>query len=224
MNRTEKDRQETHPPKNSWICENEKTLLSSPVMELIERQCRSSEQTDHRLKFYLLRSKDWCNIIPITEDGKIVMVKQYRIGVSKHTLEIPGGVIDPEDEHYQAAAIRELQEETGYMPLPGAQCLNLGWVFPNPAIMDNRCHSYVIGPVRKNAPQNLDPGEMIEVVEVPIMEIPEKILNGEVSHSLMLNTFFLLALQSHRTSHFLIEALNRFARPVPTTPESLSKN
>jgi 8-oxo-dGTP pyrophosphatase MutT (NUDIX family) len=200
-------------PKNSWISEGEKTLLSSPIMDLIERRCHSSEDSERKFKFYLLKSNDWCNIIPITEDGKVVMVKQYRIGISGHTLEIPGGVIDSEDQNHQVAAIRELQEETGYAPLPEAKCVDLGWSFPNPAIMNNRCHSYAIGPVRRISDQNLDAGEMIEIVEVPISEIPDRIIRGEINHALMLITFFFLSLESQQTSNSLTEVLNRFTGP-----------
>jgi len=199
------------PTKNTWICEEEKTLISSPVIEIIQRNCRSSED-ERKYVFYLMRSRDWCNIIPITEDGKVVMVKQYRIGISDHTLEVPGGVSDPGDQDCEAAAIREMKEETGYTPLPGAQCLKLGWTFPNPAILDNRCYSYVIGPVRKATDQKLDHGEMIEVVEIPISEIPDRILKGEISHALMLNTFFLLALKSEEASKALLGELTRFTR------------
>src|SRR4051794_9571512 len=125
--------------KNTWVCEREETLLKSPVMEIVQRDCTSSE--DQRLhRFYLLKSKDWCNIIPITEDGKVVLVKQYRIGISDHTLELPGGIADVSSESLKDAAIRELAEETGYVPLPGARCEELGWTHPNPAILDNRVH------------------------------------------------------------------------------------
>jgi ADP-ribose pyrophosphatase len=199
------------PTKNSWICEREKTLLSSPIMEVVEQKCHSSE--DQRpFTFYLLRSRDWCNIIPITEDGKVVLVKQYRIGIAAHTVEVPGGVTDREDRDAQAAAIREMAEETGYVPLPGAKCVELGWTFPNPAIMDNRCFSYIVGPVKKASAQKLDPGEMIEIIEVPIAEIPSRIASGEINHALMLNTFFFLSLQAPEASDTLRRQLEGFTR------------
>lgn len=205
------NKQDSAKTKNSWICQHEKILVTSPVLDIVERHCKSSED-DREFNFYLMRSRDWCNIIPVTEDGKVVMVKQYRIGISEHTLEVPGGVIDPNDSNTQEAAIREMEEETGYAPLPGARCQNLGWSFPNPAIQDNRVHSFIIGPVRKIRDQNLDDGEMIEVIEVPLSEIGDRILNGEINHALMLITFFFLFLRASQSSRTLESELSRFTR------------
>ena len=197
--------------KNTWICDAEQTLLASPVMSVVEQLCHSSED-GRQFKFYLLRSRDWCNIIPITEDGKIVLVKQWRIGIAAHTLEMPGGVSDPEDPDFQASALREMEEETGYVALPGAQVRSLGWTHPNPAILNNRCHSFIVGPVRRTNQQRLDPGEMIEVIEVPIRELPERILDGEFTHALMLNAFLFLMLQDPSGSGFLASHLEAFRR------------
>jgi 8-oxo-dGTP pyrophosphatase MutT (NUDIX family) len=198
-------------PKNEWICEKERVVITSPVIEVVERDCRSSEDSRPH-KFYILRSRDWCNIIPVTEDGKVVLVKQYRVGVSDHTLEVPGGVTDPGDKDLAATAIREMTEETGYVPLPGARCVPLGWSYPNPAMLDNRVHGFIVGPVRREREQKLDLGEMIEVVELPIEELVARVAAGEISHALMLNTFFFLALRSAAGSGALTEGLRGFTR------------
>ena len=64
--------------------------------------------------YYVLEYPPWVNIIPITEDGKIVMVTQYRHGIGRILTEIPAGVMEKEDVSPLAAAQRELMEETGY--------------------------------------------------------------------------------------------------------------
>ena len=195
--------------KNKWICETEETLVDTPIMELTCQHCKSSED-GRKHKFYCLKSNHWCNIIPVTETGHVVLVKQFRVGIGNFTLEIPGGVMDPADSDMKAGAVRELTEETGYTPLPNARYISLGWSFANPAIQNNRCHSFVIGPVRKSKKQNLDQGEMIETMEVRIEEIPDLIKNGQISHALILNAFFHLLIQSENGLKPLEEILKKF--------------
>jgi ADP-ribose pyrophosphatase len=64
--------------------------------------------------FVVIASADWCNVIAVTPDGKLVLVRQFRFGIEEFSLEIPGGIIDP-GETPVAAAVRELREETGYV-------------------------------------------------------------------------------------------------------------
>jgi 8-oxo-dGTP pyrophosphatase MutT (NUDIX family) len=180
-------------------------------MRIVERHCRSSEDAQKRHRFYLFESRDWCNVIPVTEDGKVVFVRQFRVGINAHTLEVPGGVMDDADKNPQAAAIREMAEETGYEPIEGFRCETLGWSYPNPAIQDNKVHLFIVGPVRKTREQKLDFGEMIDVVEIPIEEIPERILKGEISHALMLNAFLFTALKN-QASKSLIDQLGTYTQ------------
>lgn len=197
--------------RNMWIVDQEKTIIKVPILELVERDCHSSEN-GHKHRFYVMKSRNWANIIPITEDGKVVMVKQFRAGIDQHTLEIPGGVVDPEDPHPRDTAIREMTEETGYVPVERARAKDLEWCFPNPAIINNRCYFFVIGPVRKDREQNLDSGEMIEVVEVPVQEIPKKIRSGEITHALTLTALFYLGLSSNVGAESLVKELQAFTR------------
>lgn len=201
-------------PRNQWITDAEKILVDSSFAQIVERDCHSSEDSrPHR--FYLFKSRDFSNIIPVTADGKVILIRQFRVGTSTHTLEIPGGLNDPEDHDAQAAAIREMTEETGYAPLPQAQCQRLLMPFANPAIMNNRCHAFVVGPVAKAAEQKLDPGEMIEVIEVPIADIPQMIREGAIDHALILLAFLSLAFLTPDGERGLIQQLQTFTK-VPT--------
>lgn len=165
-----------------WILDSERTILNTPVMKVVEQVCRRKDNpkgdqpSDRPFTFYLLRSRDWCNVIPVTEDGKIVLVRQPRIGIARDSLEIPGGIMDAEDPDFRHAAIREMAEETGYAPLPHAQIVPLGWTYPNPAIQDNRCHAFAVGPVKRLTEQKLDAAEMIEVQEATPAELIAAIL------------------------------------------------
>lgn len=129
---------------------------------------------------------DWCNIIPVTTDGRIVMVRQFRFGAWQDSLEVPAGIVDP-GEAPEAAAIRELAEETGYVP---RQVVSLGWVHPNPAFQGNKAHSFlaldcVAGPARPEA------GEDLEVVLIDRASVSSRIQSGEISHALIIGAFFL---------------------------------
>lgn len=199
------------PAKKSWITQKEKIILKTKIFEVIRRRSRSSE-TPSTHDFYLLRSQNWCNIIPITPQGRVVFVRQFRAGISDFTLEIPGGVCDSKDSSPRAAALRELCEETGYSPLPGSRCFSLGWIQPNPAIQNNQCFCFVVGPVIKKTNQNLDSGEMIDVVEIPLHKIPQYISKGKIRHTLMLNTFLLLLLHNTSAQKLLQKSLQQFTQ------------
>jgi 8-oxo-dGTP pyrophosphatase MutT (NUDIX family) len=201
---------------SKWIRDREESLIKTPIMEVMKREYHSSlDQRKH--SFYVLTSNPWCNIIPLTEDGRIVLVKQFRVGVESDTFEFPGGVVDPTDSTARDAAIRELLEETGYELLPNARCEALGSVYANPAILNNLHHSFIAGPVRKVRAQHLDAGEMIEILTIPISELPSYIEKGLVKHSLMLVSLLLFLMKSASGAQTLTSELQAFVKTHPTT-------
>ncbi|MBC7387548.1 MAG: NUDIX hydrolase [Cryobacterium sp.] len=192
-----------------WKCSEEKTFLDFPYLQVVERQCRkdSTPETEEPHRFYVIRAKDWCNIIPITESGKVVLVKQFRAGVLAPTYEFPGGVMESSDADVQATALREMTEETGFEALPTARCEKLGSSYPNPALQDNQVHSLIVGPVKKTQLQNLDPAEDIEVVEVSVEELTRMLRNGEFTHALMLTTLFHFLMKQAETLDSVLQGL-----------------
>ncbi len=197
-----------------WSCTEEKVFLDFPYLQLVERQCRKTsdpeDQEPHR--FYVIRSKDWCNIIPITADGKVVLVRQFRAGTLSASYEFPGGVVESTDADAQATALREMAEETGFEPLPNARCKLLGTAHPNPALQDNQVHSLIVGPVKRTRPQNLDPTEDIEVIEVPIEKLPGLLRDGKFTHALMLTTLYHFLTQETSIAKDLIDGLKAFQK------------
>jgi ADP-ribose pyrophosphatase len=134
----------------------------------------------------VIEAPDWVNVIPITEDNRVVMIRQFRFGIGANTLEIPGGIVDPGESPALAAA-RELGEETGYQ---GDPLIHLATIHPNPAYQTNRCHSFLAPRCRKTHEGRRDAGEDIAVELYALFEIPVLILSGEITHSLVLNAFF----------------------------------
>jgi 8-oxo-dGTP pyrophosphatase MutT (NUDIX family) len=151
---------------------------------------RRSPRTERVGTYEVLRLQPWVNVVALTQEDEIVLVEQYRHGIDAITLEIPGGLVDPGEDPMLAAA-RELLEETGYA---GGEPELLGRVYPNPAIQDNVCSSYLVRDARPVAPPQLDPGEDIAVVTVSRGELPELLRRGRIRHSLVLSAFHWLGL------------------------------
>jgi len=144
----------------------------------------TSPRTNKTSEFYTIETNDWVNIIPVTENREVVMIRQYRHGSKEINLEIPGGLV--EEGHPEKAALRELLEETGYT---GENVECLGAVNPNPAIFNNLCHTYLVEKAQKTSTKSLDPDEDIEVILVPLSEIPSLIDRGIINHALVIVAF-----------------------------------
>jgi ADP-ribose pyrophosphatase len=153
------------------------------VFQIQTKQARSP-RTAKVGTFYTIDADDWVNVIPLTDKGEVVMIRQYRHGSKEVTLEIPGGVV--EEASPEAAALRELAEETGYC---GDSVTYLGATNPNPAIFTNLCHTYLVENARKVADLSLDVDEDIDVELVPLHQVPSLIRNGTVSHALVIVAF-----------------------------------
>ncbi len=136
------------------------------------------------LKATVLETPDWVNIVALTPEGKILVVKQFRFGNNQITTETPAGVMEA-DEAPQNAAIRELAEETGYT---SDDWTYLGWVEPNPAFQDNHCHQFLAKGVVRTQETDQDDGEDVEFCEMTLAEIKEEIKAGRMRNSLSLLT------------------------------------
>lgn len=161
---------------------NHTSLTKTPIFSLSSHQSVNSEGKTGT--FYKLHVPDWINVLALTDEEEIVLVKQYRHGTDEITLEIPGGAVDSTDEHPLEAAKRELLEETGY---EANKWTSLGTVSVNPAIMDNYCHMFLAEGCREISEQNLDRMEEIEVQTVPLTDFFEMIENETIDHSLIVS-------------------------------------
>jgi ADP-ribose pyrophosphatase len=143
--------------------------------------------------FHVLETSDWVNVVPLTGDRNVVMVRQFRHGIRELTLEVPAGLIDASDATPADAARRELREETGYA---AGRLVPLGIVHPNPAIMNNRCHMFVAYDSELQGEPQWDATEELAVEVVPLDRLPELIRRGAVSNALTVVAFHLLSLAS----------------------------
>ncbi len=141
--------------------------------------------------FFVLSPRDWVNVIPLTPEGEVVLIEQFRHGTETVTLEIPGGMVDPEDASPIVAARRELIEETGY---DAEDYLILGVNHPNPAIQDNRCTTILARNALKTSATAFDTHEDIAVRLVPRTDLDRLVADGSITHALVIVAFHWLSL------------------------------
>jgi ADP-ribose pyrophosphatase len=159
-----------------------KTILETHPFSVEELSLtRDGQPITH--PYYRLHCADWVNVLPVTTDRKAILVRQPRAGSMKRVLETPGGMIDPHEKDPTMAALRELEEETGFT---SQRILPLAVINPNPAIMTNRCHYFLalncyVNPTRTHFP---DAEERIELEVHDFATLDQMIRSGEIDHSL----------------------------------------
>lgn len=131
--------------------------------------------------YYVYDFPDWVSIVPITEDGKIIMVKQYRHALGEVCPEIPGGCIDDTDPNPETAALRELREETGYV-FDKAEFL--GKISANPSTNSNIMYMYLARGGKKMYEQQLDHNEEIDVELWSIAEVKQALRDNKIIQSM----------------------------------------
>lgn len=127
-------------------------------------------------------SREYCKhigavcVLPITEDNEVICVCQYRYAHRRMMLEIPAGKLDSTNEDFIEAALRELKEETG------VTCQNLEYIgdlVPSPAVLTEVIHMYLASGLCEGK-TDFDEDEFIEVVKIPLKQMIEMIMNGEI--------------------------------------------
>lgn len=117
-------------------------------------------------------------VLPVTEDGDVIFVNQFRYAFNKVTLEVPAGKLEIGEEPV-SAALRELSEETG---LTAKSIVHLGDMYTTPALIDEVIHMYIATDLIEGE-QHLDDGEFINVVKMPLAEAIEMVMNNEIKDS-----------------------------------------
>lgn len=173
-----------------WKTIDREERFSHPLLTASVRSLQDPESTDRIRQALVLESRDWVNVIAIAPESSngsatVLLVRQWRFGVATETLEIPGGVVDPDEQPIEAAR-RELLEETGFSC---GKLEPLGAVEPNPALFDNLCHMFLATDLERVGGPTGDGEEEIEVVEMPLTAVLAAIADGEIRHALVVAAF-----------------------------------
>lgn len=168
-----------------WQHDDDELVAETSIFALRRLRASSAVRADANGQFVYLDCPDWVNVIALTADREVVLIAQFRHGVAAVTLEIPGGMVDPGEDPL-AAGLRELREETGY---GGGRARLIGVVSPNPAIMNNRCHTVLVENVEQVAEATPEEHEEIAVRRLPLTRVAELIRGGAIHHALVVAAF-----------------------------------
>lgn len=167
-----------------WKVLKSTEIFKAGLIKLRQDEC---EMPDGRVfpRYFVLEFPDWVNVVPVTPDGQMVLVQQYRHAADGIFLEVPGGRTDRNGEDPGLAGRRELREETGYESSEWIAC---GFQYPNPALQNNKLHTFVALGCNLTSKQDLDPFEDLTVCTLPVAEVYRRWELGELQHSLIANS------------------------------------
>ena len=132
---------------------------------------------DHTVVWDFIKHKGAAAVVPVTEDGKILMVRQYRNALERYTLEIPAGALDEEGEPGFKCAARELEEETGYR---AENWQPLGYIFTSAGYSTEKLYLYKASKL-KFVGEHPDEGEILKILEFNINDVYKMIETGEIN-------------------------------------------
>lgn len=159
----------------AWETVDRQVAYTCPGFDIVNESVRLPDGTDTEFD-YLSEPASVC-LLPFTPDGDVVCIAEWRQAVSRVNYGLPVGGTEPEDDDLEAAAHRELAEETGY---EADRLDSLVTVEPANGIADSVMHFFVARDCRPTAEQELDYNENIRVDPTPLDELVDAIAAGEV--------------------------------------------
>ncbi len=176
--------EETPQAQPSWFRTAEgkdDQLLEENWLFRLRKERFQSRHTGKAHDYYVIHLADAVHVVALTPDDEVLLVRQFRAGSNRDSLEIPGGLVD-HGEDPCAAGARELLEETGYA---GDAPVFLGALWSNPSLLTSRISTIVIRNARLVAEPDPDLHEELTIERVPAQAIPRMILEGKIDHALV---------------------------------------
>ncbi|MEO6590256.1 MAG: NUDIX hydrolase [Pyrinomonadaceae bacterium] len=178
----------------TWKIKSSKEVADCRVFKVREDFC---ERTSDKMEssFFVCENPDWVNIIALTKNNEVILIEQFRHGIKEIILEVPGGMIDGDEEKPETAARRELLEETGFS---ADKFVLLGKSRPNPAIQNNTVFHYLALDCEKTEETSFDEHESV-LTKIVSLEVAENLIeNGVIAHSLVIAAFHYFSIYSRK--------------------------
>ena len=181
----------------SWLpqADSSRTLEENWLFRLRKERFRSrSSGKEH--DFFVIDLADAVNVIAVTPDRRVVLVRQFRAGSNADSLETPGGLLEDGEDPREAGA-RELREETGY---EGGEPVILGSSWSNPSLLRSRITTILIRDAVLSAATNWDDIEELAVETMPAAEVLGAIRDGRIDHALAVGGLLLWLMEGRMTA------------------------
>jgi 8-oxo-dGTP pyrophosphatase MutT (NUDIX family) len=162
---------------NSWKVLSSQRILDNPYLKIRREQIQLPNGFIIP-DYHIIENRGWVGIVPVTEDGYLLINKQYKHGIGMEVLEFPAGGIDDAEDDPRQTAVRELMEETGYSAEP-EKLEFLAHMLANPTGAETRIWWYIAYDVRKTGEQKYDPAEIIENILITPRELLRLLHDGE---------------------------------------------
>lgn len=168
------------PKYNDWQHLHSEYLIEQPWFKM--RQDRVLKGNGQEMfPYYVLEYTNWACVFPITKDGKIILVRQYRYALGQWSIELPGGIMDAHETEPVVAARRELLEETGHSC---GELVQVAAIAPNPATQNNLMYCFVAKDCELTHEQSFDENEELEVVLATMEEVKTLLREQKIVQSL----------------------------------------